>query len=221
MTGSLRSYDELRAFVAAASAEDVLDFAASFLDQNCGFLDAQYGKAALIADGDEVGVALKYALLGSAIAQFSIGMARLHGLSSPANPGEGIFWLRRSYGNGNLAAALAIASAYHEGTGVSKNPVKAAGFACEAAEKGSAKAQYVFACYCIEGLGVPRNNELALFWLQESAKSRYQPAIDLLRENDDPEHPACVPPASGSSWTSPALGPKASQGEAERHDRRC
>lgn len=50
------------------------------------------------------------------------------------------------------------------------------------AELGNAKVQYILACMYNQGIGVPRNQNLAIFWMREAAKLGLQDATNALAD---------------------------------------
>jgi TPR repeat protein len=90
---------------------------------------------------------------------------------------------------------------YEHGEGVAKSLRKAAALYCRAAENGNALAQYNLGWIYANGRGTPRDDALAVAWLQKAAAQGDRPAAGMLRLMGKvrPSQATCRLPTDGGS----------------------
>ena len=73
-----------------------------------------------------------------------------------------------------------IGNMYAQGKGCAKNLSKAASYYLSAAEKGNKYAQHNIAWCYWDGIGVGKNRDAAIMWMQRSAAQEYEKAKKAL-----------------------------------------
>ena len=184
MQGSNDDYFDPKAQLERLGEEQAIEYAKTFIDRNCEKIDASYLSEVISAGEKSVDVTYQHAVNGSPIAQLVYGTAKLNGSHTKQSTSEGLFWLMRSFNNGNPKAAIVLAGTYMEGHCVTKCMEKAYRFASFAADSNLPAGQYILANLLIGGGEIPEDQERAIALLQASAKSGYTPAIQLLKDND-------------------------------------
>lgn len=172
-------YFDPKAQLLTLSEEQAIEYAKQFFDQNCECRDAAYLSEIITAGEKSTELTYSYAIEGSPVAQLAYGYARLNGLHVQQSISEGLFWLLRSYNNGNAKAALLLASVYLEGKYIAASSEKALLYASYAAEQGLAEGQYFLANLLIGISGIPEDHERAVILLRMAAKAGYEPALQM------------------------------------------
>jgi TPR repeat protein len=70
---------------------------------------------------------------------------------------------------GSVVAQRQLAAAYLRGSGVTRDPARAAQWYRKAAARGDAESQYVLSGMYFKGIGVPRDPSVAMEWLRRAA----------------------------------------------------
>lgn len=166
--------------------EQAIAYAKKFIDQNCEQKDASFLTEVISAGEKSAEVTYQHAVDGSPIAQLVFGTAKLNGFHTEQSTSEGLFWLVRSFNNGNPKAAIVLAGTFIEGCRVTKNVQKAYKFASFAAGRDLPAGQYILANLLIGGGEILEDQERAIDLLKASAKSGYAPALQMLEDNDIP-----------------------------------
>lgn len=166
--------------------EQAIEYAKTFFDDNCGERDAAFFNEVITAGERSPDVIYQHAMGGSPLAQCTYGVAKLEGVHVEQEVSEGLFWLLRSYNNGNAKAAIVLAGAYMQGEHVALNLKKAFLYASFAAEQGLPDGKFVLANLLIGVGDIPEDQERAVDLLQASARSGYKHAIDMLENNGIP-----------------------------------
>lgn len=166
--------------------QQAVEYAKSFIDQNCGSSDAAYLTQVISAGEKSPEVTYRHAVGGSPIAQLVYGTAKLTGSHIDQNVPEGLFWLIRSFNNGNAKAAVMLAGTYIQGEHVPENPGRAFRFASFAADQGLPAGQFLLANLLVGGEGIPEDHERAIGLLQAAAGTGYAPALQMLEDNGIP-----------------------------------
>lgn len=111
-----------------------------------------------IEAGDSAGVVVvltRAAEAGHVEAQSVVGWLLLRGEGVPADPGEGVRWLRAAADQGHAGAQTNLGFAYESGLGVDADPAEAVRLYRPAAAQGRAMAQNNLAGMVQSGTGVP------------------------------------------------------------------
>lgn len=98
---------------------------------------------------------------------------------------------------GDLAVVRYLARAYEHGEGVPKDPLRAARLYCDGARRGDAEAQFSIGWMYANGRGVPRDDELASYFLKLASAQGHEQARKMLRyvgEKSAPK-PDCMRPS--------------------------
>ena len=186
MQSSNDEYFDPKAQLLTLTEEDAVEYAKSFIDQNCDTSDAAYLSEVIAAGEKSPEITYQHAVSGSPVAQLVYGTAKLNGTHTDQSVSEGLFWLMRSFNNGNAKAAIILAGAYMEGEHVPESPKSALRFADFAADKGLPAGQYILANLLIGAEGIPEDHERAVGLLQAAAKAGYAPALQMLEDNEIP-----------------------------------
>ncbi len=166
--------------------DQAVEYAKKFIDQNCEESDAAYLSEVITAGQKSPEVTYLHAIGGSPVAQLVYGTNKLLGEHIEQSVSEGLFWLLRSFNNGNAKAAIMLAGTYMEGEHIKQNLRKALKYASFAADQGVPAGQFVLANLLVGGGEIPEEQERAIALLQTAAKSGYAPALRMLEENDIP-----------------------------------
>jgi TPR repeat protein len=90
---------------------------------------------------------------------------------------------QRAADAGHAGAMVALAQAHYRGEGVSRDETKAGALVMQAAEKGSAEAQFQLGEYYAQGAaGLDQSDKLAAEWYEHSADRNHLPAMRALAE---------------------------------------
>jgi len=81
---------------------------------------------------------------------------------------------------GHPGAQYNLATMYHEGQGVERNPTLAAFWYAKAAERGNTASQYWLCIMHREGIGVPRDYAEAFYWCHRAAEKGHAAALFAL-----------------------------------------
>lgn len=177
---------QAREQLASLSVEEALAYATRLFDHHCNEADAAYLREVISAGEQSADVTYRHATEGSPIAQLAYGCTQLQVAPAGGNASEGLFWLRRSFNNGNAKAGLLLANAFLEGRIVGYNPARAFQFASVAADQGLPEGQYFLANLLIGVKGIQADHARAVDLLQAAASSGYAPAAQLLAQNGIP-----------------------------------
>lgn len=172
------------------SEDQLLDYVASFVDQNCAELDAAYLKEVIQAGPASLEVTHLHAVRGSPVAQLAKGMALISGEHVDRNIAEGLFWLLRASNNGNPQAAVILADTYAQGRHVPRSMGKALHFASLAAERELPAGQFYLANLLVGGDGIPEDQPRAIALLRAAAAKGLPAALRMLDDNGIPFTPA-------------------------------
>lgn len=181
-TGNDDNFDP-KAQLLTLSEQQAVDYARNFIDQNCGERDAAYFSEVIMAGEKSPEVTCSHAVAGSPVAQLVYGVAKLHGTHTRQSTSEGLFWLVRSFNNGNAKAAVVLAGVYMEGEQITPNLRKALDYATFAADRGLPEGRFILANLLIGGGEIPEDQERAIDLLLDAAKSGYEPALRMLEDN--------------------------------------
>lgn len=171
------------------SEEQALEYARAFFDQNCAESDATFLSDVITAGVASPAVTYLHALRGSPTAQLVYGSARLTGAHVEQCVSEGLFWLLRSFNNGNAKAALMLAGIFVEGKYVKRCTTRAMEFAAFASDRGVPAGQFVLANLLMDGDGAMENQARAIELLQAAAGGGYARARQMLEDNGIPFEP--------------------------------
>lgn len=83
--------------------------------------------------------------------------------------------------SGDLVILRAEARAYEHGEGVAKDPVRAASLYCDGARYGDAEAQFSLGWMHANGRGMPRNDEMAVYFFRLAAEQGHEQAQKMLK----------------------------------------
>ena len=83
--------------------------------------------------------------------------------------------------SGDLVILRAEARAYEHGEGVAKDPVRAASLYCDGARYGDAEAQFSLGWMYANGRGMPRNDEMAVYFFRLAAEQGHEQAQKMLK----------------------------------------
>ena len=186
MQSSNDEHFDPKAQIQSLDEEQAVEYAKRFVDQNCEESDAAFFTEVITAGEKSPEVTYQHAVSGSPMAQLVYGTAKLSGSHTEQSTSEGLFWLMRSFNNGNPKAAIVLAGTYMAGEQVSQNMQKAYKFASFAADRELPAGQFLLANLLIGVGGIPEDQERAIELLQTSAKSGYVPALKMLNDNDIP-----------------------------------
>lgn len=84
---------------------------------------------------------------------------------------------------GSIVAQRQLAAAYLRGSGVGRDPVRAAQWYRKAAVQGDAESQYVLSGMYFKGVGVPRDPSVAMQWLRRAAAQGHSRAQAQLTQS--------------------------------------
>ncbi len=90
--------------------------------------------------------------------------------------------LERSAKLGYLASFVTLARCFQQGIGVNEDKLRATTLLQQAAESGSRQAQYFFGLDCLEATSDVGGRDIAIEWLNESARRGYRGAMAKLEE---------------------------------------
>jgi TPR repeat protein len=175
-----------RAQLLTLSEEQAVEYAKRFVDQNCEGEDAAFLSEVITAGDRSPEVTYRHALSGSPIAQLAYGVAKLEGVHVEKSISEGLFWLRRSYNNGNAKAAIVLAGVYMQGAILRPDLKRALTYATFASDRELPAGQYILANLLIGGGEIPEDQERAIGLLQAAAKNGYAPATKMLQDSEIP-----------------------------------
>src|SRR5690606_20785819 len=175
-----------KAQLLALTEEQAVEYANSFLDQNCEASDAAYLSEVITAGEKSPEVTYQHAIDGSSVAQLVYGTSKLSGAHTAQSTSEGLFWLLRSFNNGNVKAAIVLAGTYMQGEYVTKNLKRAFKYASFAAGQGSPAGQFILANLLVGGGEIPEDQDEAIALLQVAARGGYTLAIQMLEDNGIP-----------------------------------
>jgi uncharacterized protein len=105
---------------------------------------------------------------GNADAQDALGRVAFD-LETDAGYETARYWSELAAEQGNAYSQTRLATIYHEGLGVERDPPRAAAYWLSAAEAGHDGAQFMLGVACHLGVGVPVNRVHAMFFLMLSA----------------------------------------------------
>lgn len=128
---------------------------------------------------------LKAAELGDADAQAQVAYQYLFGgIGVDQNIEKGLAWAKKAVEQQNRYGYYTMASAYLEGIGVEKDPLKALHFMELSAKAGHSIAQYELGLLLIgkKGAGIPKDRETGIQWLEKSATQNCAEAQQILEE---------------------------------------
>ena len=115
---------------------------------------------------------------GEVYAMYQLGELYRRGDRIPPSAGQAETWLRRAAAKGSLKALVSLVQL------LSNLPTPdrdAAAILCrEAADLGDPEAQYLCGCFCLDGIGVPRNQAAAASWFHKAAAQGVVAAYERL-----------------------------------------
>lgn len=110
------------------------------------------------------------------------------------NAEEGVRWVKKAAGDGDAYAQSLLGDFLVSGTaGFEKNDAEGAAWYRKAAQQGDARSRYVLGTMLHFGVGVPRDDALAQFWLELSAAQGHADAKKALAQLKQPAAPAAEP----------------------------
>jgi TPR repeat protein len=189
MQGTNDDHFDPREQLLTLSEEQALEYARSFINENCSERDAAYLSEVVAAGQHSTEVTYRHAVGGSPVAQLVYGTVRLHGSHIDQCVSEGLFWLTRSLNSGNAKAAIVLAGAFEEGKHVGRDAARALKYATLAADHGLPAGEFFLANLLIGVQDIPEDQERAIALLQAAARKGYAPAIKMLEENSIPPEP--------------------------------
>src|SRR5690606_16303274 len=175
-----------KAQLLALTEEQAVEYAKNFVDQNCEVSDAAYLSEVITAGEKSPDVTYQHAINGSPVAQLVYETSKLNGAHTTQSTTEGLFWLLRSFNNGNIKAAIVLAGTCMQGEYVTTNLRRAFKYASFAADQGSPPGQFILANLLVGGDEIPEDQNKAIALLQVAARSGYALAIQMLEDNGIP-----------------------------------
>ncbi|NNJ54064.1 MAG: sel1 repeat family protein [Ignavibacteriaceae bacterium] len=119
---------------------------------------------------------------GDILAQHELGLRYLMGEGLPADTTQAVYWIRKAAEKNLTSAKYNYAILLINGIGVEWDPFVAFNYFISAAEDGMVQAQYVVGVLHTDNLTVPRNWDLAYYWIKKSADGEYEPAQEIISE---------------------------------------
>lgn len=111
---------------------------------------------------------------GDAAAEVQVGERYAEGIDVTQDYQQAAAWYDRAAKQGNIAGELHLADLYRDGRGkaFARDPAQAAALYRKAADQGDAGAQGTLGMLYTLGLGVPRSDVEAYFWLDLAASAK-------------------------------------------------
>jgi TPR repeat protein len=119
---------------------------------------------------------------GDVLAQHELGLRYLMGEGIPADTVQAVYWIKKAADRNLTSAKYNYAILLINGIGVNWDPFGAFKKFKSAAEDGMVQAQYVVGVLYTDNLTVPRNWDVAYYWIKKSADGEYEPAQKILSE---------------------------------------
>ena len=112
---------------------------------------------------------------GDAQAQFNLALLYYHGLGTPHDSKQAVYWYTKAAEQGHVNAQYSLGSLYHNGYGeeVPQDSKQAVYWLTKAAEKGYVHAQYSLGHMYEYGDEVPQDYKQAFFWYTKAAEKGY------------------------------------------------
>ncbi|MDH4070772.1 MAG: sel1 repeat family protein [Ignavibacteria bacterium] len=117
---------------------------------------------------------------GDGLAQHELGLRYLTGEGVAPDTIKAAYWIQRAAEQFIIPARFNLGILTYYGWGVAWNPFAAFELFRYAARQNMREAQYILGQFYSDNLVVPQDYEAAKRWLQESAKSGYEPAERML-----------------------------------------
>jgi hypothetical protein len=115
---------------------------------------------------------------GEVYAMYQLGELYRRGDRIPPSAGQAETWLRRAAAKGSIKALVSLV---HLLSNLPTPDRDAAAILCrEAADLGDPEAQYLCGCFCLDGIGVPRNQAAAASWFHKAAAQGVVAAYERL-----------------------------------------
>jgi TPR repeat protein len=120
---------------------------------------------------------------GDADAQFNLALLYHHGVGTPLDSKQAVYWYTKAAQQGHVHAQFKLGSLYHDGLGeeVRHNLKQAIYWLTKAAEQGLVHAQYSLGHMYEFGDGAPQDYRQAFFWYTKAAEQEHY----FAKENRD------------------------------------
>jgi TPR repeat protein len=120
---------------------------------------------------------------GDADAQFNLALLYHHGVGTPQNSKQAVYWYAKAAQQGHVNAQFKLGSLYHDGLGEEvRHDLKLAVYwLTKAAEQGLVHAQYSLGHMYEYGDGAPQDYRQAFFWYTKAAEQDHY----FAKENRD------------------------------------
>lgn len=119
---------------------------------------------------------------GNADAQFSMGVLYYSGGKIKQNLELAVEWFHKAADQGHAGAQFNLGNEYKRGGGLDQNDSKAVYWWRKAAQKGLLQAQHNLGMAYYFGSGITQDRNKAMFWFKMAADSRYEPALNLVKQ---------------------------------------
>ena len=119
---------------------------------------------------------------GEPVSQHELGLRYLLGEGFEADTAKAVMWIKKAADKNFVPAKYNFGLMHLNGIGIKWNPFAAFINFEYAAEQKFPEAQFIVGLQFLDGLIVNKNYEKGIYWLRESARANYKPAIEVLKE---------------------------------------
>jgi hypothetical protein len=119
---------------------------------------------------------------GNADAQFSMGVLYYSGGEIEQNLELAVEWFRKAANQEHAGAQFNLGNEYKRGEVLAQDDSKAVYWWRKAAQKGLLQAQHNLGMAYYFGSGIKQDSTKAMFWFKMAADSRYEPALNLVKQ---------------------------------------